>query len=74
MDAGLSKAAETERAKLTAIFLNNIGVTFVGASFVGPLFSDHLSASEEVVYAAIGIVAGICAHGLGRFVLSRVRD
>jgi hypothetical protein len=74
MDVGPSKAAENERAKLTAVFLNNIGVAFVGASFVGPVFSDHLSASEELVYAVIGIAIGVCAHGLGRFVLGRVRD
>jgi putative effector of murein hydrolase len=64
MDADVGKSAENERAKLTAVFLNNIGVAFVGASFVGPIFSDHLSASEELAYAAVGIAAGVCAHGL----------
>ena len=74
------KRAETvrnERTKLTATWLNNVGVGCVIAGFLAPSLQAMASGSVQGIWALAGFTSwlfmGIALHFMGRAILTRLR-
>ncbi|WP_254984602.1 hypothetical protein [Rhodopseudomonas palustris] len=74
----LPQSATNEQIKLSATFVNNIGVGFIIAGIVAPglsLLSDKPMLSDAAFLGAgLGCaVLGLALHSLGRSALRRIR-
>jgi len=70
----MSKTARNERLKLTANFMNNIGIGTLFACIVGPIFAGQYNIRDVLVVLGCGILSAVILHLIARLPLRGLED
>lgn len=81
-ETGQANLIRNERLKLTATFLNNVAITVIGASLVGPFFVvlygfgtiEAARVREFALSAPAWFLIGVGIHLVGRAILGGLKE